>query len=117
MNAVERIQLERKLRGWSIRTAASQGGISNQTWSTYETGGAITDGIRRAVRQAFEWPQDWPDNLPAPPMTLGVEEELREQVRALGVQVAEVIQRVEELGAEVERLKRGDGRARGGSPR
>lgn len=55
----DRVAKARKARGWSIRTAAQNGGISNQTWGVFEGGGNITPAIQRAVMQAFDWPADW----------------------------------------------------------
>ena len=82
--AVERVRQERMLRGsWSIRHAAEVSGVlSNQTWSTFEKTGVVTDGVRLAVSKAFDWPMDWPENLPAvsSPLVHDEAEELRTQM-------------------------------------
>lgn len=64
---VERVQAERRRHAWSVRQAASRGGISNTTWSLFEKDGRVTDSVRRGVAAAFEWSGDWPEELPAAP--------------------------------------------------
>lgn len=54
-----------------MRQAATAGGVSNTTWSRFESGvGQLTPGIVQAVARAFDWPTDWPDNPPtvSPPV-------------------------------------------------
>ncbi len=78
----ERVTLERTHRAWSVRTAASRGGISNETWGRYEKGGKLTPDMRAAIAKAFDWSADWPENPPtltAPPN--GNNDSLNEVVR------------------------------------
>lgn len=62
------VRAERERRGMSVREAARRGGVSNTTWSRYESGEtSLTGNIRKAVAQAFDWPIGWPDGeRPAP---------------------------------------------------
>ena len=58
---------ERLRRGWSIRTAASKGGMSNTAWGDIENGDrAVSPLFQRAVSTAFGWPDDWPTTMVAP---------------------------------------------------
>lgn len=56
----------RKQRYGSVRKAAAAGGVSNTTWGRYEAGDPLTDTMRLAAAQAFDWPTDWPVNPPTP---------------------------------------------------
>ena len=67
MNHVERVLLERRLRGLSARAASVLAGISNTTWSNYEKSGNVTETIREGVARAFDWGADWPEAPPAIP--------------------------------------------------
>lgn len=69
--AAEAVKRERRLRGWSVRAAATAGGVSNTTWSTYEATGVLTDKMQRAIVQAFGWDATWAEHLPAEPPSSG----------------------------------------------
>lgn len=64
----ERVRTERRRLGWSQRTAAQAADISNTTWSQFEKEGVVTETIRHAVAEAFDWPLDWVEvPVPLPP--------------------------------------------------
>lgn len=93
--AVGRVQVERQLRGsWSIRRAADESGtISNQTWSVFETNGIVTAKVRVAVAKAFDWPMDWPENLPPVVNSPDDLDELRRRVAELERDVGFLLKR------------------------
>jgi transcriptional regulator with XRE-family HTH domain len=102
MDIRKRVADERRMRGLSGRAAASLGGIANTTWSGFEAGGQLTDGVRRAVAKAFDWHMDWPENPPAEFTQLDgdVLRRMEEQLRA---EIAEGDERVD---ARVRALER-----------
>lgn len=103
------VRQERLSRGWSVRTAASRGGISNTWWSRFEDGlQPLTPAIGEAVAEAFDWPATWAATPPGPADQSAVVMEL---VR----QVAELTTRVEEMGAELAKMRQPSGRAARGS--
>lgn len=56
----DRVRLERLRRGWSVRTAATRGDISNTWWGKFEDHRQpLTPAIAAAVAKAYEWPNDW----------------------------------------------------------
>ncbi len=75
----------------SMRKAALAGGTSNQTWSSFEKSGIVTDAIQVAVMQAFDWPANWATNLPPSPLTTRPEGDAD-----MWVMVNEVADRLEE---------------------
>lgn len=80
------VQLERQLRGWSYNrcAAASNGLISNETWRKFELGQTgLTGTVRRGVMEAFGWPMDWPENVPAPDIVTRREDQLAEALQVL----------------------------------
>ena len=62
------IVAERERRGWSVREAASRGGVSNETWGRYEKTHHLTLKMRVAVAKAFDWSTDWPEIGPRAPV-------------------------------------------------
>lgn len=103
----EHVRNERKRRGWSVRRAATAGGISNTTWGTFEAAGQVTDTVRVGVAQAFGWPTTWPEGPPA--LTPLVEGEpsnadLAAKLDALLQSNAALHELVRNMGAVVERL-------------
>jgi transcriptional regulator with XRE-family HTH domain len=63
-----RVVYERHLHGWSVRRAATAGGISNTYWGGFENGEVgITETIRAGVARAFGWSPTWPEILPSWP--------------------------------------------------
>lgn len=96
----ERVRLERKQRGWSVRAAALEGGISNTTWGWYEHGRhPLTHGVIAGVAKAFDWSPNWttvtpPDDL----MQIAV---LRRQVLELTEQMELLQRQVEVLAADL----------------
>lgn len=64
---VEHVQNERARRGWrSVREAADHTKlISNETWSKFERDGRVTPKVRAGIREAFDWPENWAEELPA----------------------------------------------------
>lgn len=114
MELIERVRMERRLRGWSVRQAAAAGGISNQAWSVFERGGAITGGIHRAVMQAFSWPETWQTDPPEVPIgQADVVAELRSEIEGLRAQLAEVLEVMAQLTGELRR-RDGDAQPRSG---
>lgn len=117
--ARRRVAAERQRRGYfSVRAAAAAAEkagvrISNTTWSDWESGKRpVGDAVRGAVMVLFDWPADWVENppdssalatTPAPPPGGWVS--LERHVR-LQDQVDSLAARVQELGAEVERLRK-----------
>lgn len=76
-----------------MRQAASLGGISNTTWSRYESGvGQMTPGLVRAVARAFDWPTTWPEDSPTTPP--GVD---AQAVAQLALQVERLARHVDAL--------------------
>lgn len=56
----DRVRRARQVRGWSIRRAAAEGDISNETWGKFERARLpISDAVRRGVAKAFDWPGGW----------------------------------------------------------
>ena len=114
-----RVIAERNRLGYfSARSAASAAqargaAISNTTWSDWEAGNRpIGDKVRRAVMVLFGWPHDWPESPPDEPLSPPPDPDpdggwatLEQHVR-LQDQVDSLIARVQELDAEVARLRR-----------
>lgn len=106
MTSVEAVVAERRRRGWSVRTAAIAGGVSNTTWGTFERTGAITPAVQRAVVTAYGWPADWWDNPPAQAGPHpGEVAELRSLVAEMAAQQTEVAAQVAALQAELAELR------------
>lgn len=96
---------ERKARDWSARDAsiasrrAPGAGVSNTTWSRYETTCHLTPSMETAVTVAFDWPPDWWHVLP--PLSRGEMvdlttrrlNELEQEVRSLALTVEWLMQR------------------------
>jgi hypothetical protein len=105
IHLAERVQAERRLRGWSIRTASTKGGISNQTWGIFERTGIVKDGMQAAVMQAFGWPATWSTEPPSLPLS-----QLDEMVARMGAQaralraVLRVVRQLDEWGVDVSGL-------------
>jgi len=93
--AVRRVKNARNARGWSIRTAAQHGGISNQTWSVYERDGNLTDAVHRAVMQAFDWPATWRDDAPEAAVSL------RDEVAALSQRLDDLAERLNRAAEQI----------------
>jgi transcriptional regulator with XRE-family HTH domain len=54
------VRQERLGRRWSQRRAATEGHISNTTWSQFEDGSiAMSSKIIAGVAIAFDWPPNW----------------------------------------------------------
>jgi hypothetical protein len=85
---------ERRRRGWSIRTAAERGAVSNTTWGRFEAGHQLTGTMRQAVARAFTWPLSWPETTPAPTV-----------IRS-GEVVASILERLEVAEDRAEKLAR-----------
>lgn len=101
----EAVAAERRRRGWSVRRAATEGGVSNTTWGKYEAGQEVAAMIP-AVAQAFGWPANWEDTPPVPAspadsLTRRVEvlekanARLSDEVRSLARQVSALVSRAE----------------------
>lgn len=103
----EHVRNERNRRGWSVRRAASEGGISNTTWGVFESSGQVTDAIRVGIAQAFGWPTTWPEGPPAlTPLVEGepTNAELMAKLDLL-VESTDALQAlVQRMGGVVERL-------------
>ncbi len=88
--------------------------MSNQTWGSFEAGGALTYRMREAVRKAFGWPGTWPDDPhPTPPGE--VVDELRQLIATQALQMEQLTERVADLDAEIRLLRLAVGRAAAGS--
>lgn len=122
------VRRERLRRDWSVRKAASAGGISNTYWGGFEDyKQPLTPLIVKAVAAAFEWSTNWPvENAPDGEDSLSGEsadsvrrvlleqarqtEELRDHVEDL---VTGILQRLEDVEAWIAAHRDG-GRARPG---
>jgi hypothetical protein len=52
-----------------MRRAAEAAGVSHTWWDLVERGAQRRhDKAREAVARAFDWPLDWPENPPPPPV-------------------------------------------------
>src|SRR5215207_8269029 len=91
----ERVTAERLLRSWSVRTSATRGGVSNETWGRYEAGGPLTLAMRSAIAQAFTWPADWPEHPPP----------LNSNATPVGPDTALLLDHVAEVNATVNGLE------------
>lgn len=90
MSKRKRVEAERRRRGWSIRRAAIEAGISNETWRLFESGERTSDATEAAITQVFEWPENWA--------------ELDEVIP--GDVVAELRQRLDAVEARLDALER-----------
>lgn len=91
--ARERVAVERRLRGLSARDASIKGGVSNSTWSDWESGRRpLSPRLRSAVAQAFGWSTDWVENPPPAPDVVGT------------VAAAEVMARLDAIDEKINRL-------------
>lgn len=107
----ESVAAERKSRGWSIRTAAERGGISNTYWGKFEKGDINPDPehpeLIRAVSVAFDWPADWATRPPPSDFSrrlaaLEQDADEHKRTRGLGIAALEALtEQVEALAAEV----------------
>lgn len=104
---------ERRARGWSVRRAAQEGGVSNQTWGSFEAGGALTYRMREAVQKAFGWAGTWPED-PDPILPGEVADELRQLIAAQALQLEQLTERVADLDAELRLLRLAVGRGAAG---
>lgn len=60
----DKVRHERLRRDWSVRQAASAGGISNTYWGNFEDyKQPLTPAIAGAVARAFKWSTSWADEL------------------------------------------------------
>jgi transcriptional regulator with XRE-family HTH domain len=92
----EIVRNERLRRGWSMRRAGEAGGTSHSQWDRIERGeDRRAANTREIVAQAFDWPLDWPENPPAPPVVSQRDDQvmaaltsMMEQIAALTAQVA-----------------------------
>jgi hypothetical protein len=105
----QEVKRERGRRAWSVRTAASNGGISNTAWGEYEKVGALTNGTQAAIAKAFGWPVNWPETLepgerPATPQVLG-EDSQSSELTTLLASLDRTVKRLEE---RLERLEHPD---------
>jgi transcriptional regulator with XRE-family HTH domain len=99
--AADRVRLERLRRKWSVRQAASAGGISNTHWQAFENGlQELTPGLSAAVARAFEWDLDW--TAANGDYDLGA---VIQSVRDTTSQLVELRTEVRSLQAEVLRLQ------------
>ena len=96
----ERVAIERRLRGWSQRDAATEGGTSNQTWSTFERTGRVTDAVQAAVKMAFDWPIDWADNLPAAEVSANWQADVDRKISELYELLAGVAVEMEKMATQ-----------------
>ena len=104
------VRRERLRREWSVRSAATAGGISNTYWGGFEDyKQPLTPTIVEAVARAFNWSRNWPieksqtqthgpigwGELPALVQSHGEAiEELRDHVEML---IQGLLQRVEDV--------------------
>lgn len=101
-DVVERLKLERRLRGWSIRQAAHEAGVSNQTWGMCERSGVIGDAMQLGVMRAFSWPANWQIYVPPAPHPVADETSaLRAELRGLRDQLTEVLEVMADLVGEL----------------
>lgn len=94
------VRRERLRRNWSVRTAATRGGISNTFWAGFEDyRQPLTPTIVEAVAKAYLWSRNWPVELTSDPAEpAGVPwADLPRIVEAHGVQIAELRDHVEDL--------------------
>lgn len=112
--ALERVRAERLSRGWSVRRAAAEGGVSNTTWANYEAGGELTNRMREAVQRAFDWPGTWPEQ-PVERIRASIAGELRQLLAEQALQIEHLSERVEDLDAELRLLRLAVGRGVPGS--
>lgn len=96
---IDRVELERRLRGWSVREAGAQGGISNTTWASFEATGMVTPKVRIAIAKAFGWPSSWPEELPEPPVIFQGEPPVSPN------DVSQLRGRVDSMESELDRLR------------
>lgn len=105
----ERVIAERQARGnVSVREITRALDITNQTWSLFEKTGRVTDGVRNAVAAAFDWPLNWPEEVPPMPKPPRLEElrQLQAVVRSHGQQLDELQEAVGNLlGPVLHRLE------------
>lgn len=113
-DAALRVRDERFARGWSVRRAAQEGGVSNQTWGSYENGGPLTVRMRAAVQRAFSWPATWPEE-PVNAVRQDEAAALRHLIAEQALQMEQLIARVEDLDAELRLLRLAVGRGVAGS--
>lgn len=104
------VRRERLRRDWSVRSAATAGGISNTYWGGFEDyKQPLTPTIVEAVARAFKWSRNWPiersttqaqgqidwSELPALVQSHGLAiEELRDHVETL---IQGLLERVEDV--------------------
>lgn len=88
----QRVERERKRRGWSVRAAATAGGTSNTTWGRFEKGEIeLTPTMQQAVAEAFGWDTAWPE--------LDFSDVANDALAAL-------LETIDDLSRRVERLER-----------
>lgn len=94
-----RVIAERERRGWSIRTAAKAGGVSNTAWTDYESGKRrLSQKMQQAVSTAYGWDIGWPTASRVTP-TLGDDAHTRlvridANVEALMERFADLLERL-----------------------
>jgi hypothetical protein len=102
----ELIATERRHRGWSVRRAAAEGGVSNQLWGQVEQGQTrLGHKMHRAVMQAFNWPETWQsDAVVVDVDTAAAVDDLLVRVRRLEENEPPVITRLDVLESRLEEL-------------
>lgn len=89
------VRRERLRRDWSIRRCASmarENPLSNTYWGRFEDyKQELTDLLRAAVAEVFQWPEDWPDEA----------HRLAGSVKPTFA----TVERVEQLQAQLDRLE------------
>jgi transcriptional regulator with XRE-family HTH domain len=99
--AADRVRLERLRRKWSVRHAASVGGISNTHWQAFENGlQELTPGLSAAIARAFDWEMTWADSNGDYDLSAVIQ-----SVRDSTAQLVELRNSVRSLEAEVLRLQ------------
>ena len=97
------VRRERLRRDWSVRKAASEGGISNTYWGGFEDyKQPLTPRIVKAVAVAFEWSTNWPIEQTAElaeinPVATAELSQIRDALEAHALQTEELREHVEIL--------------------
>jgi transcriptional regulator with XRE-family HTH domain len=116
------VREERQRRGWSLRRAADAAGTTHAHWDRIERNEARRAAEwRRLVCTAFDWPDDWVENPPAPPEVTRRDDEVLQAFAQLGEtmlaamesmqrQIAELQSTVDQLAAEARPTRPGSRR-------
>lgn len=103
----DRVAAERNRRGWSVRTAAQAGGISNTLWGRFENGDSdVTPKVRHGVARAFDWPDEWPERTPELPQLAEIRDEAAERFGAILDALRSMSSRLEQLERRISQPER-----------